>query len=144
LATDVLVYKPYLCPDGLDATCFGFYNNFFITKIEFWVQPRVWKLLRYFDAGGGFFTHRWNDILVHTAVASAFLEEHQLYHFKDFDYQHATVKGNQLYWGGLIGKIPPGDDDLWLTERSRIWNVQKSNRCVLVPASAFIYPINDC
>jgi hypothetical protein len=46
-----------------------YYNNFFITKTEFWHRPEVQQLIRDIDETGNIFYIRWGDAPLQTLVA---------------------------------------------------------------------------
>lgn len=85
----------------------GFYNNFFITKIDFWQRPDVQSLIRHFDRTGGIYKYRWNDLIFQTAVIQIFLPTTKVHKFTDWTYEHATIKNGKLDWGGIY----PGEGD---------------------------------
>lgn len=45
-----------------------FYNNFFITKVDFWFREDVRELLDKIDASGNIYYWRWGDAPIHTMV----------------------------------------------------------------------------
>lgn len=45
-----------------------YYNNFFITKTEFWNKPDVRKTIEAIDKTGNIFYYRWGDAPLHTAI----------------------------------------------------------------------------
>ncbi len=85
----------------------GFYNNFFITRVDFWLQPHVQSLIHHFDRTGGIYKYRWNDLIFQTAVVQIFLPETKVHKFQDWTYEHATFKNSKLDWGGIY----PGKGD---------------------------------
>jgi len=92
---------------------FGVYNNFFITKVSFWVTDEVLSMLQTIDLEKGIYTKRWNDNLVHTAITQSYLAEEQVYKFHDFTYEHATLSkdDNKLLWGGMYIGIDDEEGD---------------------------------
>lgn len=83
----------------------GFYNNFFITNIDFWQQPRVKAILDHFDRTGGIYKYRWNDLIFQTVVIQIFLPKTRVHKFTDWTYEHATIKNGKLDWGGIYPGI---------------------------------------
>lgn len=79
----------------------GYYNNFFITRIGFWQRPDVQSFIRHFDRVGGIYKYRWNDLILQTAVVQIFLPESKVHKFTDWTYEHATIKNGKLDWGGI-------------------------------------------
>lgn len=88
-------------PASAEWNRWGFYNNFFITKLDFWFQPEVQALLSHFDRTGGIYKYRWNDLIFQTAVVQIFLPPKKVYKFTDWTYEHATLKNGKLDWGGI-------------------------------------------
>jgi alpha 1,2-mannosyltransferase len=85
----------------------GFYNNFFITDINFWLQPEVQSLIKHFDRTGGIYKYRWNDLIFQTAAVQIFLPASKVHKFTDWTYEHATIRNGKLDWGGIY----PGEGD---------------------------------
>ena len=83
------------------------YTNFFITRVDFWLQPKVQSFLNHVDRLGGGYKYRWGDAIVHTAAIQMFLESEQIHQFDDWTYEHATIKNGKLDWGGIY----PGKSD---------------------------------
>jgi alpha 1,2-mannosyltransferase len=79
----------------------GYYNNFFITKVSFWKRPDVQAFIRHFDRIGGWYKYRWNDLIFQSAAVQVFLAKEKVHKFTDWTYEHATVKHGQLVWGGI-------------------------------------------
>jgi alpha 1,2-mannosyltransferase len=55
-----------------------YYNNFFITKTEFWRRPDVSKTLDAIDQNGSIFYFRWGDAPLQTLVASMHAQPNQI------------------------------------------------------------------
>lgn len=68
-------------------TRFAFFNNFFITKVDFWMHKKVRKYLKLVDSTGGIYKFRWGDGPIHTMVLGMLAQESQLVKF-NFDYTH--------------------------------------------------------
>ena len=88
----------------------GYYNNFHITAVSFWIQPKVQRFLNAIDQSGYMYTRRWGDLLSQSASVQIFMDRNKLYHFNDWTYEHATfsryyTNKNQLNHGGLYPKI---------------------------------------
>ena len=83
----------------------GYYNNFFISKLSFWLSKDVQHLMNHFDRVGGWYKHRWGDLNFQSAAVQIFLPKEKLYKFTDWTYEHATFKQGKLFWGGIY----PGD-----------------------------------
>ena len=94
-----------------DREYWGYYNNFFITRIAFWNQPQVQAFIRHFDRVGGWYKYRWNDLIFQSAAVQVFLPKSKVYKFTDWTYEHGTVKKGQLMWGGIYqGDKDPNTD----------------------------------
>lgn len=61
--TNVSTYSKRRCGD-----IYGAYNNFFISRIDFWKQPKIQHFLAHVKHSGKIYTKRWNDILWHSAA----------------------------------------------------------------------------
>lgn len=79
-----------------------YYNNFLITRIDFWLQPTVQSFLGFLDRVGGSYKYRWSDHIVQTAAIQIFMSENKVYHFQDWTYEHATIKNGKLEWGEIF------------------------------------------
>jgi alpha 1,2-mannosyltransferase len=79
----------------------GFYNNFFITKIAFWKSPEVRSFIDHFDRIGGWYKYRWGDHIFQSAVVQIFMTKEKIYKFTDWTYEHASIKQGKLFWGGI-------------------------------------------
>ncbi|KAK9823796.1 hypothetical protein WJX72_005553 [[Myrmecia] bisecta] len=72
----------------------GYYNNFFVTKVQ--------DFLHYIDRVGGAYLFRWGDNLVQSAAVQIFMTKEQVHKFEDWTYQHATLHADGTLWfGGL-------------------------------------------
>lgn len=91
----------------------GYYNNFLISKLSFWLQEKVQDFLIELDNTGCQYTKRWNDLISHAVTIQIFMDRKKVYHFNDWSYEHSTFdKGHNfldengiLAWGGLFPKI---------------------------------------
>jgi len=89
---------------------YGFYNNFFISKVSFWHKPEVQRFLDHIDREGVIYTLRWNDILWQSTAVQMFMPRRQVHMFDDFTYEHATRfyfpdKTSCIIYGGLATGI---------------------------------------
>jgi len=81
---------------------YGYYNNWFVTKIDWWREnPNVLALVKAFDASGLIFTHRSNDLIFQTAVLRLFMPANKRFRHLDFTYQHHTMRHNRVNYGGI-------------------------------------------
>ena len=74
----------------------GPYNNFFISKVSFWMQPSVQDFLRYINSSNSIYFERFNDILWHGAAMRLFMPSRRVHIFRDFAYEHVTFKVRQV------------------------------------------------
>lgn len=103
----VLGYDMFNAPNHAEWDRWGYYNNFFITNIAFWKQPKVQSFLHYLDRIGAGYKYRWSDLIIQTAAVQIFLPDSKIYKFTDWTYEHATIKNGKLDWGGIY----EGTDD---------------------------------
>ena len=87
----------------------GFYNNWFLSDVSWWLSDPVTSFLRAVDRTGFVYTRRWNDLIIQAAAVQLFMRPSELYKFTDWTYQHAsTNRDNSLGWGGVfIGSNDP-------------------------------------
>lgn len=87
----------------------GFYNNWFVSDINFFLSPPVQDFLRYADHSGSMYRQRRNDLILQTAAVYAFAEPTSVHRFLDFTYQHFTEYHDSgcPMWGSLA----TGHDD---------------------------------
>lgn len=69
---------------------YGIYNNWFLTRVSFWLRPDVQHFLQHVADSHSIYTHRWNDILWQSVAIQTFLEPSGVAMFRDFAYEHAT------------------------------------------------------
>lgn len=69
----------------------GFYTNFFVADLQFFLSPGVTSLLEDIDQHGFYYRKRFGDLLVHTLAVYAFAAPSRIHRFLDFTYEHATV-----------------------------------------------------
>ena len=91
----------------------GYYNNFLISKLSFWMRKDVQNFLKSYDNSGYQYTRRWNDLISQAVTIQMFMDRHKVYQFNDWCYEHATF-GNynsktHLEWGGVFPAIKDGE-----------------------------------
>lgn len=88
---------------GLTPRCdsTGFYNNWFVTRVRWWLSDRVLELRRSLERTRLIFTDRFNDLAFHSLVVHTLLKRTQRHHFLDWSYEHATVKYGKVSVGGF-------------------------------------------
>jgi hypothetical protein len=107
----------------------GYYNNFLISKISFWMRPDVQDFLKEFDNTGYQYTRRWNDLISQAVTIQIFMEPTKVYHFTDWCYEHCTFKGvyddkAEIEWGGLYPEIK--NNKIVETEYTKNWKKKYS------------------
>ena len=79
----------------------GYFNNFFISKIAFWKSPSVQHFLHYFDQMGACHIYKWNDLILQSAAVQIFMDKKKVHKFEDWTYEHATIRNGVLEYGGI-------------------------------------------
>jgi len=82
---------------------YGFYNNFFISKVSFWHKPEVQRFLDHIDREGVIYTLRWNDILWQSTAVQMFMPRRQV---------RRSCQTGLLCISSCAS--PPGDERAWL------------------------------
>lgn len=90
----------------------GYYNNFLISKLDFWMRDDVQDFLKHLDNSGYMYTRRWNDLISQAVTIQMFMNRRNIYQFTDWTYEHATFVNynsqDTLEWGGIYPKIENG------------------------------------
>lgn len=87
----------------------GYFNNFFISRVDFWMSEPVRGFLEQVDRMGGIYVNRWNDLILQSAAVQVFLEKAKVHKFTDWTYEHATIRDGKLTYGGIWqGDADPG------------------------------------
>ena len=68
-----------------------FYNNFEISKIDFWRSKEYKNYINYIYRLGGIYYYRWGDAPVKSLGLSLFMPERKLHQFKDIGYKHQVA-----------------------------------------------------
>ena len=86
------------------ASC-GFYNNWFIGEIDFFLQDNVQHFLNWIDRQSFIYRRRTNDLVIQTATILAFANETRIHRFLDWTYEHFTLDETTKcpVWGALQG-----------------------------------------
>ncbi|NVJ48095.1 MAG: hypothetical protein HWE07_13250 [Cytophagia bacterium] len=79
----------------------GYFNNFFISKLSFWRSEEVQQFLHHFDQLGASHIHRWNDLVMQSAAVQIFMPKDKVHKFQDWTYEHATIRQGRLEYGGI-------------------------------------------
>ncbi len=79
----------------------GYFNNFFISKLSFWKSEEVQHFLHHFDQMGASHIYRWNDLVMQSAAVQIFMSKVKVHKFQDWTYEHATIREGVLEYGGI-------------------------------------------
>lgn len=79
----------------------GYFNNFFISKVSFWKSESVQHFLHHFDKLGASYVHRWNDLILQSSAVQIFMQKEKVHKFQDWTYEHATIRQGTLEYGGI-------------------------------------------
>lgn len=79
----------------------GYFNNFFVSKLSFWESDAVQRFLHHFDRMGASHIYHWNDLVMQSAAVQIFMEKKRVYKFEDWTYEHATIRKGVLEYGGI-------------------------------------------
>eukprot|EP00956_Cyclotella_meneghiniana_P042465 scaffold248476_cov125-Cyclotella_meneghiniana.AAC.4 len=103
------IARQEMVEDYLTLPTLGFYNNWFVADINFFLESPVSSLLRTIDESKIMYTQRSNDLLIQSVLVRLFLTHDQIKWFTDFSYEHLTVqtrgdlKGCPVYGGFSYG-----------------------------------------
>jgi len=53
------------------------------------------------DRVGAAYKYRWGDLLIQSAAVQIFMPKGKVYKFEDWTYEHATIIGGKLKYGGI-------------------------------------------
>jgi alpha 1,2-mannosyltransferase len=139
-----LLMTPAVSPRGLLAHCGNltsaawdrdiFYNNFFVTRVGFWMQPHVQSFLRFLDRTGGMYELRHGDAPIHTIAVELFAHPAEVYKMQDFTYEHARFYDDGcLHGGGFVAgsEDPEGQQRLqaFVTAHGKALRCVEEDRC---------------
>lgn len=97
----------------------GFYNNFFIAEISFFMSPPASELLDIIDRSKLIYTQRCGDLLIHSVLVRLLMPPEQVVWFRDFTYEHTTLGSNGwphsgcVQNGGISRGIGAHSDNEW-------------------------------
>jgi len=131
---------PKRCADGKPPTIrrtrycegpgrLGFYNNWFVTDVEFWRSPNASSFRRAFDDSALIFSHRCNDLIFQTALVRLLLPRAQWRRFADFSYLHHTVRDGAVRWGGLETGYDDPAADTTIAAYLAEWGDSEAREC---------------
>jgi len=98
LLSSIKIGRAHYC-DGEGSI--GFYNNWFVSEIDWWLKGQVSDFIKAFDESGLIYTHRDNDLVFQTAAVRLLLPLRKRYRFVDYSYRHHTIENGGVVWGGL-------------------------------------------
>ena len=75
---------------------YGFYNNFFVSRIDFWLREDVQMFLQQIVHSHYIYTQRWNDILWQSVIVQTLVPPERVAMWDDFAYEHATFSTVQV------------------------------------------------
>lgn len=70
---------------------YNIYNNWFISKVAFWLRPDVQAFLAHVNQSHVIYTERWGDLLWQSAALQLFMVRDKVHMFDDWAYEHATI-----------------------------------------------------
>mmetsp|Transcript_31443 Transcript_31443/g.65168 ORF Transcript_31443/g.65168 Transcript_31443/m.65168 type:complete len:447 (+) Transcript_31443:59-1399(+) len=112
----------------------GFYNNWFMADISFFLSPPGSTFLDIVDRSHIMYTQRTNDLLIQSTLARLFLQPKEIQWFQDFTYQHVTISRRKVESGcPSVGALTRGegtDISLW-RQRSDEFISRFSSACHL-------------
>jgi hypothetical protein len=81
----------------------GFYNNWFIADLNFFLSKDVQFFFRWIDDNGYMYRDRLNDLVIQTCAVYSFCPEGRVHRFLDWTYEHFTVNSSSgcPIWGAL-------------------------------------------
>ena len=114
---------------------FGYYNNWFVTKLDWWLgHPGVASMIAAFDESGLIFTHRANDLIFQTAAIRLFMPPARRARLVDFTYQHHTMRHGTVNYGGVESGTRDPDAAKTLDAYARRFG-GRPRPCDVVPAA---------
>ncbi|CAB9510862.1 glycosyltransferase family 15 protein [Seminavis robusta] len=110
---------------------YGYYNNFFISRVSWWHEPLPSQLVHKFDESSLIYTHRDNDLIFQTAVVKLFAEPQEVLKYVDWTYAHVTVNNGEYLYGGVsFGTEDPDNEnqqrDKFLDWMAKRWHIKGS------------------
>ena len=88
----------------------GYASTWFVSRVQWWLTPRVQALHRAYDRSHLTFTKRLTEDALQTAIILTLLPPEKRRHFLDFAYEHVTLtpSGQALEAGFATGYRHPG------------------------------------
>jgi len=117
-------------------TDLGFYNNWFIASVRWWLTPPVQTLQRRFENSGLIFSRRLNDLVFQSVVVHTLLPPPRRRHFLDFSYEHVTIRNGSALVGGFESGSRDADGQRHAQAFKRKWRAGVVRECVAVETSA--------
>lgn len=117
----------------------GFYNNWFIAEISFFLTPPVSLLLDLIDLTDIIYKQRTGDLVIHSTVVRLFLQPDQIQYFRDFTYEHMTLCRKEKCgpWirngcpqnGAISRGIGAHTDEEWFAFSKEVTDKFKGKKC---------------
>lgn len=81
----------------------GFYNNFFVADLQYFLSAPVQSFLQFIDNQGHIYRRRLGDLMIHSMAVYWFAKPHSIHRFLDFTYEHSTLNSTNgcVVWGGM-------------------------------------------
>ncbi|CAB9523148.1 glycosyltransferase family 15 protein [Seminavis robusta] len=80
---------------------YGYYSNFFVSRIAWWQQPQVAHFIQTFDESNLIYKKRCGDLVFQTAALKLFAKPREVLKYVDWSYAHVTVNNGDWAWGGV-------------------------------------------
>ena len=80
----------------------GFYNNFFIADISFFMSPPASELLDIIDRSKLVYEQRCNDLIIQSVLVRLLMPPEQVVWLRDFTYEHTTLGSNGWPHSGCV------------------------------------------
>ncbi len=88
----------------------GFYNNWFMADISFFLSPPASTFIDIVDRSHIMYTKRTGDLLIQSALVRMFLQPKEIQWFQDFTYQHVTISRRTIQSGcPSVGALTRGE-----------------------------------
>ena len=73
-----------------EINCLNYYNNFHITKLDFWKQKEATDFLKYIYNQRGIRDHRWGDSTIQANAVRMFCPKEKIIQLSGLKYRHAS------------------------------------------------------
>lgn len=117
----------------------GFYNNWFIADISFFLTPPVSLLLDLIDLTDIIYKQRTGDLVIHSTAVRLFLHPNQIQYFRDFTYEHMTlcrrdkcgpwIRNGCPQNGGIVRGVGAHTEEEWMSFSNNILRSFSGKSC---------------